>query len=41
MSDQTDPVDPDAHTVTDVAEGATEGTPVESVNGSELIAGGE
>lgn len=36
-----DPYDPDAHTVTDVSEGATEGRPVDSVNGSELLSGGE
>ena len=36
-----DPVDPNAQSVTDVAEGATDGTPVDSVYGSELVPGGE
>lgn len=36
-----DPFDPDASTVTDIAEGATDGQPVDSTHGSELLAGGE
>lgn len=36
-----DPVDPTAHAVTDIAEGAIDGEPVDSLNGSELLAGGD
>lgn len=36
-----DPIDPDASTFTDIAEGATDGQPVESQRGSELIEGGD
>lgn len=36
-----DPTDPDASKFTDIAEGAIDGEPVDSVNGSELLAGGD
>lgn len=37
----TDPTDPDAQSVTDIAEGAIDGQPVDSIHGSELLPGGE
>lgn len=40
--DNTDPIDPDAARFTDIVEGTLDdGTEVESVKGSELLAGGE
>jgi hypothetical protein len=36
-----DPIDPDAHLFTDATEGTVDGVPVPSVDGSELLAGGE
>lgn len=39
--DDIDPIDPDAHLFTDNVEGTTDGVPIPSVEGSELVEGGE
>lgn len=36
-----DPIDPNAAAATDIAEGAVDGEPVDSLHGSELLAGGD